>query len=106
MLKKLYILLILGAALACKASPAGHPVVKVPGSNDLHPDAQQGVICQTVTRFISEYNYKKVDLNDSISRVVYTRYLKALDENHNYFLASDVKDFEKFKNVLDDDLTS
>jgi carboxyl-terminal processing protease len=30
--------------------------------------------------------------------------MKALDENHNYLLASDVKDFEKYKTVLDDDL--
>lgn len=103
MFKKLYILLILGAALACKASPS-HPVVKVAGSNDLQPDAQQSTVCKYIANLISEYNYKKVELNDSISQVVYTRYIKSLDENHNYLLASDVKDFEKFKTVLDDDL--
>ncbi|HEY9197493.1 MAG TPA: carboxy terminal-processing peptidase, partial [Mucilaginibacter sp.] len=31
-------------------------------------------------------------------------YIKALDENHSYFLASDIKDFEKYKTVLDDDI--
>ena len=103
MLKKLYILLVLGAALACKASPS-HPVVKVAGSNDLQPDAQQSVVCQYVANIISVHNYKKVPLNDSISQVVYSRYIKSLDENHNYLLASDIKDFDKFKTVLDDDL--
>ena len=49
-------------------------------------------------------NYKKVDLNDSISQVVYNRYLKMLDESHNYFLASDIQDFDKYKTVLDDDV--
>ncbi|HVW16338.1 MAG TPA: carboxy terminal-processing peptidase [Mucilaginibacter sp.] len=102
MFKKLYFLLVLCAALACKASPK-HPV-NVPGSNDLQPDPQESIVCQTVAKFITDYNYKKVELNDSISEVIYNRYLKELDENHNYLLASDIKDFDKFKDVLDDDL--
>ncbi|MBS1503113.1 MAG: PDZ domain-containing protein, partial [Bacteroidetes bacterium] len=102
MFKKLYFLLVLGAALACKASPK-HPV-NVAGSNDLQPDPQESIVCQTVAKFITDYNYKKVELNDSISEVIYNRYLKELDENHNYLLASDIKDFDKFKDVLDDDL--
>ena len=103
MFKKLYILLVLGAALACKASPS-HPIKKVPGSNDLQPDAQQTIVCKYIAGLITEYNYKKVTLNDSISQVVYDRYIKSLDENHNYLLASDIKDFDKYKTVLDDDV--
>jgi carboxyl-terminal processing protease len=102
MFKKLYILLVLGAALACKASPS-HPI-KVAGSNDLQPDAQQTVVCKYIATLITDYNYKKVPLNDSISVVIYNRYVKSLDENHNYLLASDIKDFDRFKTVLDDDL--
>ena len=104
MFKKLYFLLVLGAALACKASPSNHPVKKVAGSNDLQPDAQQSIVCQYIATLISDHNYKKVPLNDSISEVVYNRYVKALDENHNYLLASDLKDFDKYKDALDDDL--
>ena len=102
MFKKLYILLLVGAALACKASPS--QPVKVPGSNDLQPDAQQSTVCRYVANLITEYNYKKVALNDSISKVVFDRYLKQLDENRSYLLASDIRDFEKYKTVLDDDL--
>src|ERR1700712_1949396 len=102
MFKKIYIFLLLGAALACKASPS-HPA-KVAGSNDLQPDEQQSVVCKYVAQLITEHNYKKVELNDSISQVIYNRYIKALDENRNYLLASDIKDFDKFKTVLDDDL--
>jgi hypothetical protein len=39
MFKKLYIVLILGSALACKAAPP--KAIKVPGSNDIQPDEQQ-----------------------------------------------------------------
>jgi carboxyl-terminal processing protease len=106
MFKKLYILLVLGAALACQAAPSNHPLKKVAGSNDLQPDAQQSVVCQYIAGIITQHNYKKVTLNDSISEVVYNRYIKSLDENHNYLLATDIKDFEKYKTVLDDDLKS
>ncbi|WP_259069077.1 carboxy terminal-processing peptidase [Mucilaginibacter sp. X4EP1] len=102
MFKKLYLVLVLGAALACKAAPPKH--IKVAGSNDIQPDEKQSIVVKTVAQFISNYNYKKVELNDSISQVVYTRYLKALDESHNYLLASDVQDFDKYKTVLDDDV--
>src|ERR1700748_2837126 len=91
MFKKLYILLVLGAAFACKASPSSHPMKKVAGSNDLQPDAQQSIVWQYIATLISDHNYKKVPLNDSISEVIYARYIKSLDENHNYLLASDIK---------------
>jgi len=105
MFKKLYVLLLLGAALACHAAaPHYGPMTKVDGSNNLQPDAQQSTVCRYVAQLISEYNYKKVELNDSISKVVFDRYIKELDDNHNYFLASDLQDFGKYKTVLDDDL--
>ncbi|MES2275127.1 MAG: carboxy terminal-processing peptidase [Bacteroidota bacterium] len=102
MFKKIYILLILGSALACKAAPS--KPVKVAGSNDIQPDEQQAVVCKTVTALISGYNYKKVNINDSVSTLIFNKYIKTLDENHNYLLASDIKEFEKYKTVLDDDL--
>src|SRR6195952_5184239 len=102
MFKKLYILIVLGAALACNAAPAHQ--TKVAGSNDLQPDAQQSVVCKYVASLITDYNYKKVPLNDSISTVVFNRYIKSLDDNHNYLLATDIKDFDRFKTQLDDDL--
>ncbi len=102
MFKKLYLVLVLGAALACKAAPAKH--IKVAGSNDIQPDEQQSIVAKTIAQLITNYNYKKVELNDSISQVVYNRYLKMLDESHNYFLASDIQDFDKYKTVLDNDV--
>jgi len=83
MFKKLYFLIIVAAFFACKADASKQ--IKVDGSNDLQPDAQQSVVCKTVATFITDYNYKKVPLDDSISQVVFNRYIKSLDESHNYF---------------------
>jgi carboxyl-terminal processing protease len=102
MFKKFYFVLAVGAALACKASPS--KPVQVSGSNNLQPTEQQSMVCKTVAKFISQYNYKKVELNDSLSAVIYNRYLKSLDEGHNYLLASDIKDFDKYKYSLSDDI--
>ncbi|EHQ27377.1 carboxy terminal-processing peptidase [Mucilaginibacter paludis] len=102
MFKKVYLFMLLGAALACKAAPS-HPV-KVPGSNDLQPDEKQMIVSRYIAQMITTQNYKKVELNDSLSLVIYNKYLKMLDENHNYLLASDVQSFEQFKTKLDDDM--
>jgi carboxyl-terminal processing protease len=102
MFKKVYVFLVLGAALACKAAPA--KPIRVVGSNDLQPDVRQQVVTKEVAELITRYNFKKVPLNDSLSEIIYKNYLKKLDENHNYLLASDVKDFDKYKDQLDDDI--
>jgi carboxyl-terminal processing protease len=102
MLKKIYLIIFIGAAIACKAAPS--KAIKVIGSNDIQPNEQQSIVCRTVATFISDYNYKKVSINDSISGVILNRYIKLLDEGHNYFLASDVADFEKYRYILDDDV--
>ena len=104
MFKRLCLLLVLGTALACHAKPA--KFIKVAGSNDITPDQQQSIVCKTVAELITNYNYKKVPLNDSLSEVIFNRYIKELDESHNYLLASDVADFKKYKDVLDDDVKS
>lgn len=102
MFRKLYLVLVIGATLACSAKPAKH--VKVDGSNNIQPDEQQSIVCKTIAELITKYNYKKVALNDSVSAVIYNRYIKMMDEGHNYFLASDIQDFDKYKTVLDDDV--
>ena len=102
MFKKIYILLVLSAALACKGAPNKTPYPVLPG--DLHPDKQQSIVCKLVAEMITNYNYKKVALSDSVSGIVFDRYIKALDENHNYLLASDIKNFETLKITLDDDI--
>ncbi len=102
MFKKLYMLLVVGATLACTAAP--RQPIKVAGSNDITPDEKQGVVTRLVAEILTNSNYKKVPLNDSLSAVIYDRYLKSLDEEHNYLLASDVQQFKQYRTKLDDDI--
>ncbi|RKR81798.1 S41A family C-terminal processing peptidase-1 [Mucilaginibacter gracilis] len=73
---------------------------------DIHPDKNQSAVCRLVVNMILANNYKKVAINDSLSVLVFDRYLKSLDENHSYLLAVDVAAFDQYKTLLDDDLQS
>ncbi|HSP87340.1 MAG TPA: hypothetical protein VLN45_04355, partial [Ignavibacteriaceae bacterium] len=61
---------------------------------------------EVVNSLVSRYHYRKFKLNDSLSAEIFDRYLKSLDHNKSYFLASDINEFEKYKNKFDDFLTS
>lgn len=101
MLRRVLMITFTAAALACSASPK--PQKMVEGVQNIKPDEQQSLVLRQVVNLIESYNYKKLEINDSISSIVLDRYIKALDPSKYYFLASDIKDFDKFRTTLDDD---
>src|SRR5690606_34172873 len=68
------------------------------------PEENQVKVELLVTEILGQYHYRKMDLNDSLSSVILDNYLTALDNNKVYFLASDIQNFEQYRNTLDDDL--
>jgi carboxyl-terminal processing protease len=59
---------------------------------------------EIITHIIESYHYKKKPLDDALSSAIFDRYLESLDPNKSYFLAGDIKTFEKYRNQLDDAL--
>ncbi len=57
-----------------------------------------------VASLLGQHHYRKTELNDSLSSVVFDDYLESLDYNKTHFLKSDIDYFEKYRNQLDDDL--
>lgn len=101
MLRKIFAITFTAAVLACTASPkAQKPVDGIP---NIKPDEQQSLVTKEVVGLLENYNYKKPKLNDSISSIVFDRYIKALDPSRYYFLESDIKEFEANRYNLDDD---
>lgn len=101
MLKRIFFVIFTAAVLACHADPKPQPIVE--GVTNVMPDEQQKLVIKEVVNLIESYNYKKIQINDSISSLILDRYIKALDQGKNYFLASDIKEFEKYRTTLDDD---
>ena len=71
---------------------------------ELVPAKSQEEATGFITHIISAYHYKKTKLDDKLSSEMLDRYLDNLDPNRSYFLASDIASFQKYSNVLDDDL--
>ncbi|RZK81853.1 MAG: tail-specific protease [Pedobacter sp.] len=101
MLRRLLLVTFTAAVLACQASPKPQKVVD--GMVNIVPDAKQALVCKEIVTLIENYNYKKLKVTDSISSVVLDKYIKDLDPSKNYFTSADIKDFEQFRNELDDD---
>lgn len=90
--------------IACQASAGPKEQKIVPGMVNIMPEPQQGLIARELVKMIERYNFKEVKINDSISSVILDNYIKKLDGSRNYFLASDIKEFEAYRYTLDDDL--
>lgn len=61
-----------------------------------------GKEARVIAYILDNNHYRKIALNDSLSSAILDHYLKELDNNKTYFLASDVKSFEKYRLSIDD----
>lgn len=78
-------------------------VVAAPAdSTKLSPTQAQSLEARLVSGLLGQYHYEKTPIDDALSKIVYEDFLKTLDANKHYFLQSDIDDFEKYKDRLDD----
>jgi carboxyl-terminal processing protease len=82
---------------AWAAVPAQQPIT-------LKPNMEQRFASNLATKFLTNWHYKDTRLDNSLSSNIFEGYVKLLDPNKSYFLASDVKSFERFCDGLDDAL--
>lgn len=61
-----------------------------------------GKQAKIISLILTNSHFEKLPLNDSLSSAILDGYLKALDNNRSFFLASDVASFEKYRNRIDD----
>jgi len=87
--------------LAVATAHAKAPVVPL---DELVPNKQQAHSTALITRFMTRYHYKKLAVDDSLSKQVLKRYIELLDPNRSYFLAEDIQSFQSYKYQLDNAL--
>ena len=68
----------------------------------LKPKPVYGKEARVVSYILDSNHYRKIRLNDSLSAVILNQYIKELDNSKTYFLASDIKAFDRYKFSLDD----
>lgn len=70
----------------------------------LQQESQHSIAAKRVSALFTRSHYKEVELDDALSNKIFDRFMRSLDLNRNVFLASDIKDLEKYRNGFDDAL--
>lgn len=71
----------------------------------LQQETQHSVAAKRVSALFTRAHYKEISLDDTLSQLIYERYLESLDHNKQVFLKSDIAGFNKFENEFDDALS-
>jgi carboxyl-terminal processing protease len=100
MFKKLIFTLFVISIVSCGSKPRVN-LTEVEGG--LKPSAQHEVIAKEVAGLLESTSYKKVQLNDSISKIVFDNLIKTLDQGKNYLLQSDIDEFQQYRNTIAQD---
>ena len=74
-------------------------------SEDKFSDPNKEKLLIEVVKYVVEKgHYSTLNINDDISEKIYNTYLEQLDAQKRFFLQSDIRQFEKYKFKLDDQL--
>ena len=102
-LKNIKNLFIFTGALLLIFSNVCADMKTVPASA-LEPKTKHIRSSELITHILTSYHYKKTELDDELSALIYKHYLKNLDQNKAYFLKSDIDEFDHYKYEIDDAL--
>lgn len=69
----------------------------------VNPTKDQSKAAVEVVQRLNTEHYRDQEFNDALSSRYFDEYLKALDGSKNFFLQSDIQEFEKFRKSFDDD---
>lgn len=67
---------------------------------------EQNIIMETVMNIIKLGHYSPRTLNDSISNSAFDKFFETIDYEKKYFSQQDLKDFEKYRFKLDDEVNA
>ena len=74
-------------------------------TNKKFSDPNKDRLLMEVVKYVVEKgHYKKISIDDNLSENLYHSFIKQLDNQKRFFLKSDIREFEKYKYLLDDQL--
>ena len=72
----------------------------------LNPLQEHARTCREILKELKREHYQEVSVDNTLSSRILDSYLSDLDPTRSYFLASDIKEFEPYRERLDDLLAS
>ncbi len=100
MFKNFLVCLAFVSVVACGSKPR---VAIEEGGLTLKPSLQHEIIAKEVVGILENYSYKKVAASDSISNIVFDNLIKSLDEGKNYFMKSEIDEFQQYRSTISQD---
>ena len=67
------------------------------------PAKEHAKLSFVIAKQLQYQHYRHMVLDDELSSKVFDAFIKSLDPNRTFFLATDIKDFEKFRYQIDND---
>lgn len=107
-MKKIFIFLLLSAGIFLFIAVEGShrtlrsDIFSKDTLSNISPKDYFSTESQLVNTILTRYHYRKFKLNDSLSSVVFDRYIESLDYSRSYFLESDIKSLENYRYKIDD----
>ncbi len=78
--------------------------IKTVPDSALVPESKHIRASELITHILTTYHYKKTELDDNLSALIYKHYLENLDQNKAYFIKTDIDEFNKYKYEIDNAL--
>lgn len=95
-------LVLMTAALSSPLPATAQTTKEQPKDTVLKAKPVYGKEALVISYILDNNHYRKIKLNDSLSSKILDSYIDDLDNNRTYFLASDIKSFEKYRFTIDD----
>ena len=62
------------------------------------------ILQRELIRSLNQVHYLKININNDFSERVFELYLQRLDYNKRFFIREDINEFEKYKQLIDDNI--
>ena len=62
------------------------------------------LLIEIVKYVVEKGHYNKIEINDDVSEKIFSSLINQFDSQKRFFLKSDIKNFEKYKYKLDDQI--
>jgi len=73
-------------------------------AGNLAPTEHQKKVSIVVATILEKYHFRKIQMDDSLSSIVFDNYVNGFDPNKIYFTQADIDEFQRYKYTLDDGL--
>lgn len=75
-------------------------------SNERINEEKEKVLSNLVVQVLGAYHFNPVKINDEFSEKAFDQYIKRLDFGKRFFIRKDIKELEKYKTDIDDQIKS